>query len=106
MEMAGATEFSFLIGAIPMCFHFSILRVSSVKTELINCQLNWQHVSTHRVIIRPIIELCLRYIKKKCTFLGSQNVYKVRNMDKRRLIFYNVEYIKIYPIVIKIALPT
>ena len=28
-----------------------------------------------RVVIRPIIELCLRYIKWKCTFLGSQNVY-------------------------------
>jgi len=50
-----------LIGAIPMCFHLNIL--SSVKTELIYCQLKWRHVSTHRVIIRPIIEPCLRYIK-------------------------------------------
>jgi hypothetical protein len=29
----------FLIGAIPMCFHLNILSVSSVKTQLIYCQL-------------------------------------------------------------------
>jgi hypothetical protein len=28
-----------LIGAIPMCFHLNILRVSLVKTQLIYCQL-------------------------------------------------------------------
>ena len=50
-----------LIGAIPMCFHLSILRVISVKMQLIYCQLKWRHVSTHRVIIRPIIKSCLRY---------------------------------------------
>jgi len=41
----------------------SISRVSSVKTQIIYCQLKCQHVSTQRVIIRPIIEPCLRYIK-------------------------------------------
>ena len=29
-----------------MCFHLSILRVCSVKTQLIYCQLKWRHVST------------------------------------------------------------
>jgi len=29
----------FLIGTIPMCFHLNILTVSSVKTQLIYCQL-------------------------------------------------------------------
>jgi len=28
-----------LIGVIPMCFHLNILRVSSVKTQVIYCQL-------------------------------------------------------------------
>ena len=32
------------------------------------------------VITRPIIEPCLRYIKKKCTFLGSQNLYSSKRM--------------------------
>jgi hypothetical protein len=41
----------------------SIPRVSSVKTHLIYCQLKWRHVSTQGVIIRPIIEPCLRYIE-------------------------------------------
>ena len=44
-----------LMGANPMCFHLSILRVSSVKTQLIYSQLNWRHVSTqnhhHRCIV-------------------------------------------------------
>ena len=44
-------------------FNRSILKVSSVKTQLIYCHLKWRHVSTHRVIIRLIIEPCLRYIK-------------------------------------------
>ena len=30
-----------------MCFRLSILRVSSVKTQPIYCQLKWRHVSTH-----------------------------------------------------------
>ena len=47
--------------------HISILTESSVKTKLIYCQLMWRHVSTHRVIIRSIIEQCLTYIKKQCT---------------------------------------
>jgi len=42
---------------------------SSVKTQLIYYQFNWRHVSTQGVIIRPIIEPCLRYIKWKCTLL-------------------------------------
>ena len=46
-----------------MCFHLSIPRVSSVKTQLIYCQLKWQHVLTHRVILRPIFEPCFMYIK-------------------------------------------
>jgi len=41
------------------------------QNRLIYCQLKWRHVSTQGVIIRPIIEPCLRYIKWKCTFLGS-----------------------------------
>ena len=48
----------------PDVFSLSIMRVSSVKTQLIYCQLNWRHVSTRRVIIRPGIEPCLRYISK------------------------------------------
>jgi hypothetical protein len=32
-------EHTFLIAAIPMCFHLTILGVSSVKTQLIYCQL-------------------------------------------------------------------
>jgi len=44
-------------------FSLSIPRVSSVKTQLIYCQLEWRHVSTQGVIIRPIIEPCLKYIK-------------------------------------------
>jgi len=55
-------------------FSLSIPRVSSVKTQLIYCQLKWRHVLTQGIIIRPIIESCMRYIKRKCTFLGSQNV--------------------------------
>jgi len=46
-----------------------IPRVSSVKTQLIYCQLKWRHVSTQKVIIRPIIEPCFRYIKWKRTVL-------------------------------------
>jgi len=41
----------------------SIPRVSSVKTQLIYYQLKWRNVSTQGVIIRPIIEPCMRYIK-------------------------------------------
>ena len=47
----------------------SIPRVSSVKTQLIHCQLKWRHVSTQGVTIRPCIEPCLRYIKWKCTLM-------------------------------------
>jgi len=68
-----------------------IQRVSSVKTQLIYSQLKWPHVSTHRVIIRPISEPCLRYIKWKCTFLGSQNFYKSKKIwIQMRLVFYNI----------------
>ena len=31
------------------------------KKQLIYRQLKWQHVSTHKVIIRPIIEPCLTF---------------------------------------------
>ena len=37
--------------------------------------LKWRHVSTQGVIIRPIIEPCLRYIKWKCTFLGIPKMF-------------------------------
>jgi hypothetical protein len=59
----------------PFVTDICIPRVSSVKTQPIYCQLNWRHVSAQGVIIRPITESCMRYIKWKCTFLGSQNVY-------------------------------
>jgi len=35
----------------------------------------WRHISNHTVITRPIIEPCYGTSSKKCTFLGSQNVY-------------------------------
>ena len=44
-----ASLYGISIGAIPLCYHLSILRVSSVKTRLNYCQLTWRHVSTHRV---------------------------------------------------------
>jgi len=53
----------------------SIPKVSSVKTQLTYCQLKWRNVSTQGVIIRPIIEPCMRYIKWKCTFLDPKNVH-------------------------------
>jgi hypothetical protein len=53
----------------------SIPRISSIKTQLIYCQLKWRHVSTQAVIIRPIIETCLGYIKRKFTIFGSKNIY-------------------------------
>jgi hypothetical protein len=59
----------------PDVFLIKYSRVSSVKTQLIYCQLKWQHVSTHRVIIRPIIEPCLRYIKWKWTFYVYGSVH-------------------------------
>jgi len=69
-------------------FSRSIPRVISVKTQLIYCQLKWLHVSTQGVIIRPIIEACMRYIKWKGTFLGSQNIYNSeRTWVQMRLIF-------------------
>ena len=65
-----------------------IPRVSSVKTQLFYCQLKWRRVSTHRVVIRPIIEPGMRYSKWKCTLLGSQNVYNSeRTWIQMRLIF-------------------
>jgi len=45
-----------------------IPRLSSLKTHLFYCQLKLRHVSTQGVIIRPVIEPCLRYIKWKGTF--------------------------------------
>ena len=57
-----------------MCFHQVLQELSSVKTQLIYCQLKWWHVSTQGVIMRAIIEPCMRYIKWKCIFLWSQNV--------------------------------
>ena len=68
-------KFFFFFWSLPDVFSLSIPRVSSVKTQLIYCQLKWRHFSTQGVIIRPITEPCMRYIKWKCTFLGYQNVY-------------------------------
>ena len=66
-----------------------------VGTNLLS---KWRHVSTQGVIIRPIIEPYLRYIKWKCTFLGGQNAYaNNRRRVPTRLIFYNTINIKIYP---------
>jgi len=53
----------------PRVVHYSKSKFS--QTQLIYCQLKWRHVSTHRVIIRPIIEPYVRYVKYKCTFLGK-----------------------------------
>jgi hypothetical protein len=75
-----------------MCFHL-FPRVSSVKTQLMYCQLNWRHVSTQGVIIRPIIEPCMRYIKWKCTFLGSQNVYNIERTWLQIRLIYTILYI-------------
>jgi hypothetical protein len=67
---------------------YCIPKVSSVKTQQIYFQLKWRHVSTQGVIIMPIIEPCLRYIKWKCTFLGiPKNVYSsVRTWVQMRLV--------------------
>jgi len=47
-----------------------------------------RHISTQGVIIGPIIEPRLRYIKWECTFLGSQNIYNSeRTWIQLRLIF-------------------
>jgi len=78
----------------------SIQRISSVKIQLIYRQLKWQHVSTQRVIIRPIIEPCLRYIKWKCTFLGSQNVYNRKRAWIQKMwyliILYTLTHIHVF----------
>jgi hypothetical protein len=83
----------------PDVFSLSIPSVSSVKTQLFYCQLKWRHVSAQGVIIRPIIETCMRYIKWKCTFLGSQNVYNSeRTWVQMRLLFtilYILKYIHV-----------
>jgi len=72
-------------------FSVSIARLSSVKTQLIYFQLKWRQVSTQGVIIRPIIEPCLRYIKWKCTFLGSKMFTTVVPLlDPRSLIAVNI----------------
>jgi len=70
------------------CLNWSNPRVRSVKTQLICCELKWRHVSTQGVIIRPVIEPYLKYIKWKCTFVGSQNVYNSeRTLVQLRLVF-------------------
>ena len=63
----------------PDVFSLNIPRVSSVKTQLIYCQLKWRHVSTHGVIIRPIIETCLRGTSSKSAhFWGPKMFTTVR----------------------------
>jgi len=61
---------------------------SKFSQNTTNLLSKWRHVSTQWVvIIRPIIETCLRYIKWKCTF-GSQNFYNsVRTWVQLKLIF-------------------
>jgi hypothetical protein len=51
-------------------FKHSKSKFSQNATNLLS---KWRHVSTQAVIIRPIIEPCMRYIKWKCTFMGSKN---------------------------------
>jgi len=51
-------------------FKHSKSKFSQNTTNLLS---KWRHVSTQAVIIRPIIEPCMRYIKWKSTFMGSQN---------------------------------
>jgi len=84
--------------AFMMCYTkplpLSIPGVSSVKTQLIYCQLKWQHVLTQGVIIRPIFEPCLRYIKWKCTFLGSHKcLQQCENVGTNEVDIYNIIYI-------------
>jgi len=53
----------------------------------------WRHVSTQGVIIRPIIEPCLMYIKWKCTFLGSQKcLQQWQNVGTIEVDIYNIVY--------------
>ena len=81
-------------------FSLSISRVSSVKTQLIYCQLKWRHVSTQGVIIRPIVEPCLRYYKWKCTFFGIPKCLQQReNVDTIEVDIYSIIYNKMYPCV-------
>jgi len=90
-------------------FSPSIARVSSVKTHLIYCQLKWRHVSTQGVIIRPIIEPCLRYIKWKCPFgtpkclQHCDNVYTIE-VDVYNIIYNKKGYIVLYIILLNINL--
>jgi hypothetical protein len=51
-------------------FKHSKSKFSQNTTNLLS---KWRHVSTQGVIIRPIIEPSMRYIKWKCTFMGSKN---------------------------------
>jgi hypothetical protein len=48
--------------------HHYIISKSKFSQNTTNLLSKWRHVSTQAVIIRPIIEPCLRYIKWKCTF--------------------------------------
>jgi len=83
--------------------YLSIARVRSVKTQLIYCQLNWRHVSTQGVIIRLIIEPCLRYIKWKCTFGIPKCLQQCENVSTVEVGIYNIIYIKMYPCSLKSA---
>jgi len=56
-------------------FSLSIPRVSSVKTQLIYCQLKWRHVSTQGVIIRPIIEPCFEVHQVKVHIFGDPKMF-------------------------------
>ena len=68
---------TFIVSGAVTIIPYSVQRVSSVKTQLIYCQLKWRHVSTHRVIIRPIIEPCLTLWRRIFFFNFSTTVYKM-----------------------------
>ena len=83
-------------GSHPDVFSLTIPRVNLVKTQLIYCQLTWRHFSTQGIIIRPIFETCLRYIKWKCAFLGSKNVYNSKRTWVQIRLIFTILYIKMY----------
>jgi hypothetical protein len=75
----------------PDVFSLSIPRVSSVKTELFYCQLKWRHVSTQVVIIRSIIEPCLRYIKwdsRMFTTVKERRKHVATLIDSKTFVFW------------------
>jgi hypothetical protein len=94
--------FFFFYWRHPDVFWLCIPTVSTDKTQLINFQLKWRHVSIQGVITRPIKEPRLRYIKWKWSFLEFQDVYKSeRTWIQLRLIFTIFHIIKCILVFIK-----